>query len=219
MISFKHQIRQYARQMFRDVPVPGRWIQTLRPRICPFNRLIGHVPPGSSLLDVGCGSGLFLGLLASGRFIGKGIGFDANADAIDRAEAMRSALEPEQAERIEFLRRDARDPWPEGTFDVVALVDVLHHVPPASQQSVFIQAVEKIKPGGRLLYKDMARRPRWSALANRLHDLVMAREWIHYRDINDVRRWGCDAGLTLTVERRKRLYWYTHEWLVFDKPR
>jgi hypothetical protein len=83
---------------------------------------------------------------------------------------------------------------------------------------VFLRAAGKVVPGGRLIYKDMARRPRWSAFANRMHDLVMAREWINYRDLDDVRQWGRGCGLKLRAEGRRRLYWYSHEWLVFEKP-
>ena len=68
-----------------------------------------------------------------------------------------------------------------------------------------------------MIYKDMASRPMWSALANQLHDLVMVKEWIHYRAIEDLKQWAAAQGLMLGDERRKRMYWYTHEWPIFRK--
>jgi hypothetical protein len=54
-----------------------------------------------------------------------------------------------------------------------------------------------VKQGGMLLYKDMGRRPLWRAWANRLHDLLMVKEWIHYARLEDVVHWARAAGLAL----------------------
>src|SRR5579883_33454 len=212
------EIRRLARELYKPVRPPTRWFQALRPRICPFDELIPRVPPGATVLDVGCGAGVFLGLLAAVGRIDAGLGFDASGGAIDAARVMAAALPPGQGKRLHFEHRDASAPWPEGTFGVVSLIDVLHHIPPRVQAQVIVAAAARVAPGGRLIYKDMAIRPRWSAWANRLHDLVMAREWIHYRPVSEVRQWGIAGGLELESEGRKRLYWYTHEWLIFKRP-
>jgi len=207
-----------ARQLYRHGPFFGRTVQALRPAICPFDRLVPLVPPGSAVLDVGCGAGLFLGLLAARGRIRSGLGFDASRPAIALAERMRRALPPEQGRLLTFERRDVGDRWPEDLFDVVALIDVMHHVAPPGQRALLEQAAACVKPGGLFIYKDMARRPRWRAFANRLHDLVMARQWIHYLPLETARRWGMDCGLTVAEEGRCTMLWYAHEWLVFGKP-
>lgn len=218
MIEVKRRLRRQARALYHATPAPGRWIQSLRPHICPFDVLIDHVPTGARVLDVGCGSGLFLGLLAANGKLSVGAGFDVSRAAIALGQRMLDSMPAAAARRVRLLHRDACDSWPEGTFDAVTMIDVLHHVAPRSQETVFLQAAAKVAAGGRLIYKDMARRPLWSALANRLHDLVMARQWIHYRAIADVEAWGKRLGLTVVDRCCQRLYWYTHEWLVFEKP-
>src|SRR6187455_1904363 len=65
MIQFEKRLRRQARDLYRETPAPGCWIQALRPHICPFDRLIDYVPNGICIIDVGCGSGLLLGLLAA----------------------------------------------------------------------------------------------------------------------------------------------------------
>lgn len=205
-----------ARGLYRDGPALLRRLQHWRPYICPFEGMIRHIPAGSRVLDVGCGGGLFLGLLAhEGRLTG-GIGFDISADAIGLAKRM--AATPELEGQLEFFRLDVGEPWPEGTFDAVCLIDVLHHVPPSAQRACLTTAASHVRPGGVLLYKDMARRPRWCAWANRLHDLVLARQWIHYIPVDQVETWAAGAGLrTGHAESFQRL-WYAHELRVFGRP-
>jgi len=192
----------------------GPLIQRLRPYICPFEQLLPFVPPGASVLDVGCGAGLFLGLLAAEGRLGAGVGFDSAPAAIARAQRMRERL----GAPLEFHRLDAAARWPDGEFDVVSIVDVMHHVPPAAQRRVFLAAAARVRAGGTLLYKDMARAPAWRAWANRLHDLVMARAWIHYAPIEDVERWALEAGLALAHAGAYNRYWYAHELRVFRRP-
>lgn len=216
MVLTPATLKQQSAAIFREISNPTRWIQSHRPHICPFHQLIEHVPVGSHILDVGCGSGLWMGLLWQNQRLAGGIGFDSNAKAIAHANVMQKALTPE-ANNLQFIHLDARADWPRDEFNVASMIDVMHHVPPAAQQAVFQRLIDAVKPGGRIVYKDMARRPRWSALMNRMHDLVMVREWIHYRAIEEVKSWGETAGLTLLNEGRKRMWWYTHEWLIFQK--
>jgi hypothetical protein len=79
-------------------------------------------------------------------------------------------------------------------------------------------AVEKVKPGGMLLYKDMAQKPFFPAAMNRLHDLVLARQWIHYVPIRQVEEWAREAGLTITHSGAFSRLWYRHDLRIFSKP-
>jgi hypothetical protein len=62
----------------------------------------------------------------------------------------------------------------------------------------------------------MAHRPRWRAGMNRLHDLVMARQWIHYVPIKDIERWGSEEGRKLLTSRDVNMLWYRHHLRVFE---
>ena len=95
---------------------------------------------------------------------------------------------------------------------------MLHHVPVVAQQSAIVQAVANVPPGGTFLYKDIAPRPLWRAWMNRLHDLVMVREWIHYVHAETVVEWATAGGLTLRQREWIPQLWYGHDLLVFDRP-
>lgn len=206
-----------ARCIYREGPFPLRRLQHYRPYICPFETLIEHTPPDAEILDVGCGGGLFLCLLASVGRIRRGVGFDLSGPAIELAKAAAASGATGTAE-LEFQRRDVADGWPAGRFDVVSIIDVLHHVPPDAWADVLNEAVAHLRPGGLLLYKDMCRRPRWRALANRLHDLALARQWINYVPIEQVDAWARRAGLEMIASDRLNRLWYGHELRVFKVP-
>lgn len=205
-----------ARRLYVTGPALWRRMQYWRPYICPFGDLAGLVPSGARLLDVGCGGGLFLGILAYVCRIRGGIGFDSNAAAIALARTM--TLQLPACHGLVFERLSVEDPWPYGTFDVVSMIDVMHHVPPADQPGLFAAAVTHVVPGGLLIYKDIAPVPRWRAFANRLHDLLLTRQWVQYGAAGQIERWAGAQGLALVSRRRIDMLWYGHDLAVFRKP-
>jgi hypothetical protein len=54
-------------------------------------------------------------------------------------------------------------------------------------------------------------------MANRLHDLLLAHQCIHYAPIAEVKRWATEAGLELIEARTINRLWYSHELCVFRK--
>lgn len=190
-------------------------MQVLRPYICPFDRLISLVPQGSCVLDVGCGAGLFLGLLAADGRITSGHGFDANSVAIDVARKM--AIDSGYSERLYFESISVSKPWPVGHFDVVSLIDVMHHVPGDQRKALIASVSSHLKPGGLFIYKDMVRKPLWRAYANKLHDLIVSGERIQYAPFENVIAWAMQVNLVSVHSELINMYWYGHELCVFQK--
>ena len=218
-----------AGQLFADGPLKLRLLQRYRPYLCPFHKLLPLVPPSATVLDAGCGGGLFLGLLASTRGLARGLGFDSSPEAIEVARRMSLRLPATVAahstqhtahstrSQLTFEHRRVEDRWPDEEFDVVSLIDVMHHVAPTEQRTLIHLAAERVRPGGLLLYKDMCQRPLWRATANRAHDLLLARQWIHYVPIASVITWARDEGLTAERQEVLNQLWYGHELVVFRR--
>ena len=205
-----------AGEIYSGVAGAIKYKQSLRPYICPFHTLVDLVPRGSSILDVGCGAGVFITMLARLERIRSAVGFDSDGPAI--AVAKQVAATFPMSEQIHFEQRAAQDKWPDGRFDVVSVIDVMHHVDPLNHADVIGTAAEHIADGGILIYKDMASRPLWRAWANRLHDLLSVQEWINYAKMDDVIGWARAANLQCESRGAINMLWYRHEWCVFRRP-
>lgn len=215
----KEKIIVAAKELFSDIQsyFLMRKVQILRPYICPFHKLIYLIPKDSSVLDVGCGSGLFLGLVSKKIRIRAGLGFDSSKSAINLARMMKKNLPVKIAEKLDFEYYDVGQRWPDGKFDFVSMIDVMHHIPISDQYEAFMKGIEHLAPSGKFLYKDMSNKPILFSLTNRIHDLIMARQWINYVPISQVKKWATEAGFSIESEDRCRMFWYVHEWVVFIK--
>lgn len=96
----------------------------------------GRKPDG---LDLGCGVGAFHPYVRP--LFGRYCGADVSAKSIEQARAARSD--------VEYSAHDgARIPHPDGTFDFVSAICVMHHVPPADWLSFAREMRRVLRPGG-----------------------------------------------------------------------
>lgn len=211
---------RHAGAYYADAGALDRALVWGRPYICPFAPLASWVEPGSRVFDIGCGTGLWLLSLAATGRLAEGVGCDTNGTALATARMAAErfgARHPETGTTLRFLETADIGGWPSGTFDIVSLVDVLHHIPAAHQAGFLRAAWARVRPGGRLIYKDMARRPAALAMANRLHDLVLARQWIQYFPIEEAAAVLRDAGARLLHQQAWRRAVYAHELIVAER--
>ncbi len=209
-------LAQLSRRLYAGQHWRWRVVQPLRPYICPFGEVIDLVPDRSRVLDVGCGSGLFLLFLASFGKLEKGFGFDMSREAI--ATAQLAAEKLERPAPLQFSVRSVEEGIPHGDWSVVSVIDVIHHIPPVHQANFIRDLCAATPPGGRLIIKDMVARPRWRALANRMHDLLMAKQWVHHTGPESVEQWVmADPDFTCVHRSRTDMLWYGHWSLVFER--
>lgn len=204
-----------AAQLYRGGSPLFRLHQSLRPYVAAFASVLQSVPAGSRVMDIGCGAGLLLNLLAARCHIAEGFGFDASGKAIAAADAARrgAGLDPS----LRFERRDAGSGLPDGQWSVVTLIDVMHHIPKDQQRHLIQALTSHVTPGGRLIIRDPVRHPLWRNLANMLHDIVFARQIVHARDPEEIEAWLADSGLTLVRKSRADALWYGYWLLVYDR--
>lgn len=194
----------------------GDRLQRLRPLICPFEALLPFVPHGARVLDVGCGSGLLLGLLEADGRVSHGVGVDPSAATLARAEAMRATLSAERRAALTFIQGGVADLGQE-RFDAVTMVDVMHHIPPADQRDAFLHAAACVASNGVMIYKDLLPTPIWRAMANRAHDLALSHQWVHYVAPSMLAEWITASGLTADVMLDLPRLWYAHHAVILRR--
>lgn len=108
-------------------------------------------PKGARILEVGCGTGHNFGML--GAF--------GTIDAIEIDEGARDVAESRLGRPILTAPLPGLDGIEDGTYDIVALLDVLEHI--VEDEASLASIRSKLKPGGRILLTVPANPWMWSA--------------------------------------------------------
>jgi ubiquinone/menaquinone biosynthesis C-methylase UbiE len=114
--------------------------------------LLPHLRPGQSVLDVGCGPGTITADLALLVAPGEVVGLDASADVVAQARAHADGLGGATAN----LRFEVGDlfalTYPDASFDVVHLHQVLQHL--ADPVAALVELRRVLRPDGVLAARD-----------------------------------------------------------------
>ena len=123
--------------------------RVLPPILQAMDRVDGGVP---RVLDVACGTGRTLGMLATARPHAAYTGVDLSPAYI--REARRNLG---QVDTLSLLVHDGRSlPFPDGTFDVVTSTYLFHELPPAGREAVLAELFRVCAPGGTVVVEDSA---------------------------------------------------------------
>ena len=144
-----------------------RFLTLARCLLCPFEKLVKLVPKEGKIADLGCGTGIFANLLSLESNKRSIVGFDENSYVIEAARKTVS-----NRNNIKFLVRRVDEVELDGDYDVITIIDLLHHIPLEIQEKVLIMSYERIVGGGILLLKEIDKTPKWKYIANIIHDSI-----------------------------------------------
>jgi cyclopropane fatty-acyl-phospholipid synthase-like methyltransferase len=185
-----------------------------RPLVCPLHLVLEAIEPGIRLYDVGCGSGALMYLALRLRRVALAHGYDVSYEAVHASEAF---ARHDGEFRVVRLAPDATPPDLAG-YDTVTMVDVLHHIPPSLQAAFLTRLIANMASGAQLVLLDIDASRKIGAWCNQLHDVLLAREWVHpmrpERVADVLSAAGAEVGPTL----RCRTLWYPHYRIVARKP-
>ncbi len=192
----------------------GFWTRSylrIKLKICPLIALETHFPPRGKIVDLGCGNGLFAHILNLGAPRREILGFDLDADKIRTAgqtivEGMQAHFHPGNITEMSIP-----------AADVISLVDVLYLIPYDLQESLLNRCHAALKPGGRLIIKEMDSRPRWKAAWNRIQETLAVKIFgftlggrFYFRSREGYHALLSRSGLQVRSHPLHRGYWYPH---------
>jgi 2-polyprenyl-3-methyl-5-hydroxy-6-metoxy-1,4-benzoquinol methylase len=207
--------------IFQILKIPSQRMASLsalktryRPFICPLDLILSHIPEGTSLYDIGCGTGALPYLALKLRSAKIAHGYDISPEAVKASQVFQ--LQPPQF-KIDYLKPEQTPPDLSG-YDTVTMIDVLHHIP-FKQQDNFLRAiVTKMDSGSRLIIKDIEASKTLGAWMNQLHDLLLSKEWVHQRRSKDIVRLLQATGIKVDKPIFRWTLWYPHFLLVAYIP-
>ena len=140
----------------------------------------GWLPSGGKLLDIGCGQGLMLALLAEAELLERSRSVpDVHLPRFERMVGVE--LRPHRARLAraalgadaEIVETDART-MSVGAWRVVLLFDVLHMMPRSDQDALLAAAVRALEPGGIILVREADASAGWRFQAVRFGNRLTA---------------------------------------------
>ncbi len=198
---YKGKLKRFSRNKLKTI---------MRPLYAPFHEIYPWINSGSTVLDIGCGSGAFLLLANHVRELGGAIGYDINKKSVSLANMANTA------ETVTFEAKKMPTPEAIKNAQVVTLIDVLHHITPDDKSELFKQLFSHISTGTRLIVKDLDPKPSWRALANRITDALSTQSIVHYISLDDLVHLLKQKGFVIREKKRLFRHVWSHYLLVAD---
>ena len=154
---------------YRDESLFVRLFTRGRHWLAPMRAVARWVPAECSVLDVGCGYGLFVNLLAAGSPRRRIVGVEPNDDRL--VVARRASSRFPNVRYITGMLGDVTD----GPFDVVTILDVLYLLPDDLKLEVLKTGRRLVTDGGVFLLKTNDTRPLWKYAVVRMEEWLMVK--------------------------------------------
>jgi 2-polyprenyl-3-methyl-5-hydroxy-6-metoxy-1,4-benzoquinol methylase len=177
-----------------------------------------YLPNAGTILDLGCGFGLFSLFMAASKPHARVIGLDINAR---RLQIARDAAEQLGIRNASFVQQDLRDWRPEQNIAGAYALDIFHHLPVEKGNRLLNDLFARLEPGGRFLLKDIDTQPRAMLWFTYLLDALMSpRDDFQYRSAGAWQRQLAASGFApIFVHDLWDILPYPHILLICDKPR
>ena len=201
----------------KDVGFINRLKSIYRPYICPFDDLLNLIPEHQHILDIGCGVGTLLQLVAQYRKPLSLAGLETTPSMIEGVCSWFNRYSPNILIRLEAYDGTNLPTWI-SDYEYVFLIDVLHHVPRARQTTFLEKLFHLLKPGAKLIIKDIDADEQFWCLFNKLHDMVVSREISHEVAATQLHSTLRQIGFETDDIVKKRLHVYPHYTIACQKP-
>jgi 2-polyprenyl-6-hydroxyphenyl methylase/3-demethylubiquinone-9 3-methyltransferase len=158
-------------KVFNGLPLKERLFVRGRLATAPLEALAARAE-GVRLLDVGCGHGVLVALLAAGSPARRVVGIDPDERKIEWARASVGRLPNVELRACTIEELAAERP---GEFDTLLVADVLYLLSAAAWRPFLAAARALLRPGGRLVLKEAEDDGSWRVKKALLQEQLMVR--------------------------------------------
>ena len=186
----------------------------VRDWLCPIDFLLPHIPSQGTLLDLGCGLGVFATSFAVAKPELQILGVDIEHKRILKAQQIASPIS-----NLQFREGQVENLLQDEQFDCITMIDVIHHLPRPLQAPLIHWAYTHVRPGGRLIIKEIDSHPRWMLKATQLHDLLrFPKHRTAFLSPEDLLNPMKERGLQPSVTAKLQRIYLPHILYIFEKP-
>jgi ubiquinone/menaquinone biosynthesis C-methylase UbiE len=168
------------------------------------------------MLDVACGTGVFLKQVLEQAPAIEGYGIDVSADMLAQARVTLEGL-PQQVrlEQVEARPGATLAPFPfaPGTFDLITCTNALHALPDPVR--ILLELGQLLTVGGQLVLEDFARREPpfpWAPFDWLVRRVVGGS--VHVYTLAEAKSLCQEAGLRIVGEKAFSIDWLLHGWAL-----
>jgi SAM-dependent methyltransferase len=210
--AIRDVIRAYDDPLVRAYCWARFWI--LRQRF--LDEIGQYLPTSGLVLDIGCGFGLFSLYYASmepGRLL-RGIDLNPRRIAMARRAAARLGVG-----NVTYEEGDAREFTVDSDMAAAYMLDIVHHIPPATVRPLLGQLHHGLRAGGYLLVKDVDTHPAPKRWFTWILDRVMAPgTLVHYWPAETLASALEETGFRVRRHLMVDFLPYPHILYVCEKP-
>ncbi len=163
----------------------------LRLQLAPMIKMIEYVPEKGDILDLGCGNGIMANIISLGAPERKVFGVDLSAARIEAANRI-SRDNP----NLEFVAGDVNT-VPFERFEIVTLIDLLHHLPYDEQGKLLGKIYDKLDEDDVLIIKDLEKAPYWKYIFHYIQDTLSYRDKLYFSSAEEMNKLLSEIGFTI----------------------
>ncbi len=211
--------RKDIQRVFRDSGWLTRLYLTIKLKICPVLAVETYIPRRGTIVDLGCGNGLMAALGMLGSEERRIRGFDLDPKKVAAAGRLKARWPSLNFEVADLTAMN----FP--ACDAVTIVDVLYLIPRIQQDAILRNCYRSLRPGGRLVLKEMDTRPRWKYAWNLFQETLAVKiigftlgSRFYFRSRDDFRNALRGFGFEVRVINLDAHFWYPHTLYLCRKP-
>lgn len=212
-ISKKELIKTLQKHQPKKIGFIDKLKISYRPMVCPFDDLLDIIPEHESIFDIGCGSGMFLSLVATYKNPEKVYGIEIDDKLIENAKKIFKNINVPS----EFKKYNGNTlPQEINSYKYIVLIDVLHHIPKQNQFSFLKNIYDMMNEESILIIKDIDRKNPlhyW----NKIHDMVFSGEIGSEPNSVELQNELTNMGFKKITKSYRTMLLYPHFTLICQK--